>query len=163
MNYRAAASTSAVGQFSFVMETVDDILCSPRNSDEWSAYHAIHRKVLFESRGDFGVYIENHPDEFESGHHPLVLIHNEETIGVIRVDIENRVAWFRRVAIRDDLQRRGHGRSLLRLAEAFARRQGCNEVRSNVAADAAGFYERCGYAHIAEDKLASMPMRKALV
>ncbi|HEY8186154.1 MAG TPA: GNAT family N-acetyltransferase [Pyrinomonadaceae bacterium] len=145
------------------MEAVNDILCSPRNHDDWSAYHTIRRKVLFENRGEFGVYIENHPDEFESGHHPLVLVHTDATIGVIRVDVEDRVAWFRRVAIREDQQGRGHGRCLLRLAEAFARRQGCHEVRSNVAADAVGFYERCGYAHdIAEAEPGSVPMRKAL-
>ncbi len=56
------------------------------------------------------------------------------------------VAWLRRVAIRDDLQRAGHGRVLLRLAEGFAKAEGCDEIRSNAAVEAVGFYERCGYA-----------------
>ena len=144
------------------MADADPILRSPRNREEWLAYHAIRRKVLFENRGE-AEYIENHPDEFERDHHPLVLAHNNATIGVIRVDVIGRIAWFRRVAIREDCQRRGYGRTLLRLAEAFARGQGCNEVRSNVAADAVGFYERGGYtAQVATAGIDSVPMRKSL-
>jgi GNAT superfamily N-acetyltransferase len=145
------------------MKDADYILCPPRNSDEWVDYHSIRRTVLFENRGEFGKYIENHPDELQPGHHPLVLVHNGRTSGVIRVDVIDRVAWFRRVAIREDLQRRGHGRALLSLAESFARDQGCHEVRSNVAPDAVDFYERCGYSRAVEkDKRDSVAMRKAL-
>ena len=32
------------------------------------------------------------------------------------------------------------------VAEAFAKSQGCDEVWSNAAVEAVGFYERCGYA-----------------
>jgi GNAT superfamily N-acetyltransferase len=144
------------------MTVVDYTLRSPSDREEWIAYHAIRRKVLFENRGEVGVYIENHPDDFEPGRHPLVLVHKDATIGVIRVDVTGRVAWFRRVAIREDLQRCGHGRTLLWLAEAFAREQGCNEVRSDVAVDAVGFYERCGYTrHFPTDRIDSVPMRKS--
>jgi GNAT superfamily N-acetyltransferase len=120
-------------------------LRSPENEEEWRVYHAIRRKVLFENRGRFGIYNENHPDEFEKENHPLILFERDTPVGVIRVDIHDRVAWFRRIAVREDLQRAGHGRILLNLAEAFARETGCGEVRSNVDAGAIGFYERCGY------------------
>ncbi|HEY7183660.1 MAG TPA: GNAT family N-acetyltransferase [Blastocatellia bacterium] len=126
-------------------ENTSHTLRGPENEDEWRVYHAIRRKVLFENRGRFGVYNENHPDEFEKDNHPLILFDRDTPIGVIRVDVRDRVAWFRRVAVREDLQRAGHGRALLSLAEAFAREAGCNEARSDVAADAVGFYERCGY------------------
>src|SRR5262245_56858323 len=111
----------------------DDVtyeLRTPTSAEDWRAYHRIRRKVLFENRGQFGVYDENHPDEHRAGNHPLLLIHNDEPIGVIRVDITNTQAIFRRVAIREDLQRSGHGRMLLALAESFARREGCNKIRS---------------------------------
>jgi GNAT superfamily N-acetyltransferase len=147
------------------MEDNDHVLRAPRNGDEWRAYHAIRRQVLFENRGEVGVYIENHPDEFAPGHHPLVLIYSGAPIGVIRVDVSGRVAWFRRVAVCETLQRCGHGRTLLRLAEALARREGCQEVRSNVAADAVGFYERCGYSRDLSTPAAigSVPMLKTLL
>ena|ERR1044072_2232157 len=130
----------------FTMTESEHALRAPRNSEEWTALHDIRRKVLFENRGKYDTYIENHPDDFKTGHHPLVFLYKGEVIGVIRIDVGENVAWFRRVAIREDLQRLGHGRVLLQLAEAFARSEGCNEVRCNAAVDAAGFYERLGYA-----------------
>ena len=120
-------------------------LRAPRNEREWLALHAIRRKVLFENRGKFDTYIENHPDDFKTGHHPLILVHQEVVVGVIRVEVCEMVAWFRRIAIQENLQRLGHGRVLLRLAEDFAKSEGCTEVRSNAAVEAVGFYERCGY------------------
>ena len=120
-------------------------LVAPRSNEEWRALHDIRRKVLFENRGKFDTYIENHPDDFKAGHHPLLLLYKGEAIGVVRVEVSGTVAWFRRIAIREDLQRKGHGRILLRLAEEFAKAEGCDEVLSNAAVEAVGFYERCGY------------------
>jgi len=143
----------------------DHILRPPRNDDEWLAYHAIRRTVLFENRGQVDVYVENHPDEFKPDNHPLVLVQCGVILGVIRVDVNVRVAWFRRVAIRQDKQRSGHGRTLLQLAEVFASRKGCAEIRSNVAREAVGFYLRCGYAKVAptENQSDSVLMRKELL
>ena len=115
-------------------------------NDEWLAFHAIRRRVLFENRGKSEVYIENHPDDRKPGNHPLILLHKDIVVGVVRIDVCESVAWIRRVAIREDFQRLGHGRVLLQLAEVFAQAQGCNEMRSNAAVEAVGFYERCGYA-----------------
>ena len=120
-------------------------LRAPSSTNEWEAYHAIRRKVLFETRGQIGVYDKNHPDDSREGNYPLLLLMNGEAIGVIRVDINGKKAIFRRVAVREDLQRAGHGRMLLALAESFAQSKGCNHIWSNVAPDAVGFYERCGY------------------
>ena len=146
-------------------EQTKHILRAPSNDEEWRVYHAIRRKVLFENRGQFGVYDENYPDELETVNYPLILIYQGMPIGVIRIDLQPGLAWFRRVAVREELQRAGHGRVLLGLAEAFAQSEGCNEVRSNVAADAVGFYERCGYSRdsLSEAKSDSVPMKKELV
>ena len=122
-------------------------LIAPESSEEWRTYHGIRRKVLFENRGQFGVYYESHSDEFAQGNHPLLLEYNGALIGVIRIDIADPVAIFRRVAIRDELQRRGHGKAMLSLAEAFSRENGCSLIRSFVNPGAVGFYERCGFAH----------------
>lgn len=135
-------------------------LRTPANEDEWRAFHAIRRKVLFENRGKSETYDENHPDDAKPGNHPLVLGYRDDVIGVIRVDVAQTVAWFRRVAIREELQRLGHGRVLLLLAEEFARAQGCTEVRSNAAVEAVDFYERCGYAR---DESATTPANSVRV
>ncbi len=132
-----------------------DELKTPSSTAEWEAYHNIRRKVLFENRGQFGVYDENHPDECHPSNYPLILCQNAEAIGVIRIDINDRQAMFRQVAIREDQQRLGHGRMLLTLAEAFAQRQGCTHVEINVALDAVGFYQRCGYTIVTSAPTAS--------
>jgi GNAT superfamily N-acetyltransferase len=121
-------------------------LRTPQSNEEWQAFHAIRRRVLFENRGKDEIYNANHPDDSKPGNHPLVLVYRDVVIGVIRIDVAGTVAWFRRIAIREDLQRLGHGRALLRLAEAFAKAEDCDEIRSNAAVEAVGFYERCGYA-----------------
>jgi GNAT superfamily N-acetyltransferase len=135
-------------------------LRAPQADEEWRALHDIRRKVLFENRGKLDTYIENHPDDFKAGHHPLILLYKGEVVGVIRVEVAENVAWFRRVAIREDLQRLGHGRVLLRLAEAFAKSEGCREVRSNAAVEAVEFYERCRYTR---DLSAPAPVNSAPV
>ena len=142
----------------------DHILRPPQNDDEWHAYHAIRRTVLFENRGQRSTYIENHPDELKPGNHPLVLVQCGAILGVIRVDVDGSVAWFRRVAIREDKRGSGHGRVLLKLAEAFANRQGCVEILSNVARGAVGFYVRCGYSKDTSTagQIDSVLMRKEL-
>jgi GNAT superfamily N-acetyltransferase len=121
-------------------------LRAPDSAEDWKAYHEIRRKILFENRGEFGVYDENHPDERRDGNYPLLLLLKGEPIGVIRVDINGLQAIFRRVAIREDLQRAGHGRVLLALDESFAQSKGCNHILSYVAPDAVEFYQRFGYA-----------------
>lgn len=139
-------------------------LRTPQDDEEWRAFHAIRRRVLFENRGKNETYIENHPDDSKPANHPLILLYGDEVIGVLRLDIAAPVAWLRRVAIRDDLQRQGHGRALLRLAEAFAAAQGCDEIRSNAAVEAVEFYERCGYASdsTVEAPVNSVRVRKSL-
>ena len=128
---------------------VSDRLRPPTNDAEWAAYHAIRRRVLFELRGRGDAYDPNHPDERRAGHHPFIFWSGSAPIGVVRVDIDRDIAVFRRVAIHDEFQRRGHGRALLAAAEEFARAQGCAQVESHVDAAAIRFYERCGYVRAA--------------
>jgi GNAT superfamily N-acetyltransferase len=120
-------------------------LVTPTTKSEWDSYHQIRREVLFEARGQFGVYNPDHPDERASGNHPKLLIYRGEPVGVVRIDIDGRVAALRRVAIRADLQRRGHGRALLTLTERFAQSAGCTRLVSFVAPDAVPFYQRFGF------------------
>jgi GNAT superfamily N-acetyltransferase len=120
-------------------------LRSPVSDAEWASYHEIRRHVLFERRGRGAEYDPHHPDETKPGNHPLLLLHEGVPLGVIRVDVDGDRAILRRVAIREDEQRHGHGRAMLKAAEAFARRHGCVRVESHVDAGAMPFYLRCGY------------------
>ena len=139
-------------------------LRAPGSSDEWRAFHDIRRKILFENRGKQETYIENHPDDSKAGNHPLILLYEGAVIGVLRIDVEDRVGWLRRVAIRGDCQQSGHGRVLLRLAETFAKTEDCTEIQSNAAVEAVGFYERCGYERVVSDPAPnSIRIRKVLL
>ena len=120
-------------------------LVTPSDPAHWHAYHDIRRRVLFEARGQLGVYDENRPDEKAPGHHPKLLLYHGDPIGVVRIDIDSTTAIFRRVAVRSDVQRLGHGRVMLMLAQRFAQKSGCVRLESYVAIDAVDFYQRCGF------------------
>lgn len=117
----------------------------PTGALEWAAYHAIRRRVLFTLRGNDAAYDPDHPDEHRPNHHPFILWHGMVAVGVIRVDVAQGMAIIRRVAIRDDLQRKGYGRRLLASAERFAVERGCTRALSHVDPGAVGFYARCGF------------------
>ena len=120
----------------------------PATDAEWAVYHAIRRRVLFTLRGDDARYDPDHPDEHRAGHHPMILWDGASAVGVIRIDVRDAVAILRRVAVRDDVQRRGYGRRMLRLAVEFARQHQCRRVDSYVDPDAVGFYARCGFERV---------------
>ena len=120
-------------------------LLTPSDPTEWKAYHDIRRQVLFEDRGRFGVYDEHHPDETAVGNSPKLLLYRGDPVGVIRIDIDGTTATFRRVAVRSDVQRRGHGRALLWLARRFAADNCCVKLASFVAPNAVGFYRSAGF------------------
>ena len=118
-----------------------------KESEQWHDYHDLRRVVLFESRGRIGVYDENHPDENAPGNHPMLFYKDGAAVGAVRIDLnpEEQTATFRRVAIREDQQRHGLGRSLMGQAESFAALHRCTFFVANVARDAVGFYEKLGY------------------
>jgi len=120
-------------------------LVEPQSDSDWSAYHDIRRRILFERRGVYGVYDANRPDERAPGHYPQLLVGASLYLGVVRIDVAGATAYLRRVAIDEPYQRQGLGRTLLALAEGFARARSAIRVESSVARDAVPFYLRCGY------------------
>lgn len=138
---------------------------TPQTTEEWRAFHAIRRKVLFENRGKVEAYLENDPDDLKPGNHPLILVYGNTVFGVLRLDVAAPVARLRHVAIREDLQQQGHGRVLLRLAEQRAKTEKCAEIRLNAAVEVVGFYERCGYERdlAAPARANAVPVRKSLL
>lgn len=140
-------------------------LRAPSTPADWAVYHAIRRRVLFELRGHGSTYNSDHPDEHSAGNHPFVLYDGQAAVGVIRIDVRDDVAIFRRVAIRDDLQRRGYGRRLLDLAAQFAVQSHCRRIDSHVDAAAVRFYRKCGFATVtgAESTGSTVLMTRSLV
>src|SRR5262245_60808363 len=131
---------------------------------DWDAYHAIRERVLWEARGRRpGEYDRNHPDDRAVGHYPLLLLLDRRPVGALRVDVEGMTAWVRRVAIREEVQRRGHGRKMLELAMEFARTRGCRLMRSAVDGTAVGFYRKLGVWEVeGSDTVAGPQMQRPL-
>jgi GNAT superfamily N-acetyltransferase len=123
----------------------DYTLITPAGEDAWRAYHDIRRIVLFEARGQFGVYDPDMPDDSLPDNHAKLLLYRDDPIGVVRIDIDGTRALLRRVAIREDAQRRGHGRALISMVEEFALAHGCRRLTSHVGVGAVGFYQKCGF------------------
>ena len=120
---------------------------TPEADSEWNAYHRIREHVLWELRGQFGVYDRFHPDENHNEKCPKILLLNADPIGVVRIDFieETEEAAFRKVAIIPENQRKGNGKELMRLSEDFAVSKGYTNFFANVSLDAVGFYRKIGY------------------
>ena len=127
--------------------TVDRYRLRPvRSPREWNAYHAIRRDAIFAALLPGQDYDERDPDEFAPGHFPHVLVYDSEIVGTVRIDlIDERVAGLRLIGVRGDLQRQGHGRVLLRLAEQTARAFGKTEIVINAHPSSLAFYLANGY------------------
>jgi GNAT superfamily N-acetyltransferase len=121
-------------------------LSRPSRQAEWDAYREIRRSVHFEDEDSE----DPPPDQNEDlapGNYPLLLWLNGRPVGAIRIDsLDGGGAAFRLVAIHPACQGQGHGRVLLREAEAFAREIGCQKAVIYSTLEAAGFYASAGYA-----------------
>ena len=113
---------------------------------QWSAFHAIRRTVLFDGR-QFGPYDPDHPDDRSPQNHPVLLTCDDMPVAAMRIDMvpQQAIAIMRTVAVAEDEQRQGHGRTMLSLAEGFAVENGCVATVVFSAEDAVGFYAKCGY------------------
>jgi GNAT superfamily N-acetyltransferase len=109
----------------------------PETDAEWQAYHGIRRRVFHLPRPE----VDQSPDSY-----PLVFFLDDQIIGAIQVDkLEGEAAALRLVAIDPERQGGGHGRVMLRQAEAFVRDLGCDQAVVYATPEAAGFYADSGY------------------
>jgi GNAT superfamily N-acetyltransferase len=114
----------------------------PSSPADWEAYHRIRKEVLLEAQK----YAVEHSNEEAPGCHPMLLWLDQQPVGSIRIDIDDQGrAGLRLVAVHPELQQRGCGRALLRLAEEFARSHGCTRTVLYSTLDAVGFYAKSGY------------------
>jgi GNAT superfamily N-acetyltransferase len=119
-------------------------VCSP---EDWAAYHTIRRTAIFAPLLPGQAYDESDADEFKPGRLPHILLRDDEIIGTVRIDlIDDSQAGLRLIGIRGDLQRRGHGAALLRLAEQVARAASRAEIVINAHPTSLTFYLDNGYA-----------------
>lgn len=114
--------------------------------DDWASFHAIRRIELFEAKGRFGVYNEQHPDDYADFARPFLLKLDGRPLGTTRLDLfDDGRAAIRLVAVTRDEQRRGHGRVMEHLVSERARALGVHTLLVNSAEDAVGFYRKSGW------------------
>lgn len=124
--------------------------------DDWRAYHAIRRRVLWEARGR-NDYNDKHPDEYLPDNHPLLLKYEGQPVGTTRLDVQDAIcAFIRRVAIAEEMQHKGHGRVLSHSVEDYAWVLGVRTLFVSAAPDATGFYEKMGWEVFIWDQAALM-------
>lgn len=113
---------------------------------DWVHFHAIRRVELFEARGRFGIYNDNHPHDYAAFAHPFLLKRDGQALGTVRLDLfDGGRAVVRLVAVTAAEQRRGHGRAMEELVTEQARALGAHTLLVNAAEDALGFYQKTGW------------------
>jgi hypothetical protein len=113
-----------------------------RSPQEWAAYHAIRRQAIFAALLPSQAYDEHDPDEVAPGNFPRVLLHDGEIVG----RGAHRSHWAEPSRPSpgghpEHLQRQGHGRVLLRLAEEAMRPLGRTEIIINAHPTSLAFNE----------------------
>jgi GNAT superfamily N-acetyltransferase len=117
------------------------------SEEDWRSYHEIRRTALFEAKGRHGVYQDDHPDEYASRHHPLLMFHDGVPVATVRLDdFGGGRGAVRLVAVRTDVQGQGHGRRLSRLIDDCARAMHIGTLYVNAGPDAVGYYRKTGWA-----------------
>ena len=137
---------------------------------DWAHFHAIRRVELFEARGRFGIYDDNHPHDYADFAHPFLLKRNGQALGTVRLDLfGGGRAAVRLVAITAAEQNRGHGRVMETLVTYEARALGVHTLLVNAVETALGFYEKTGWeafewdpSELVNSPLACIQMRKLL-
>jgi N-acetylglutamate synthase-like GNAT family acetyltransferase len=112
---------------------------------DWASYHAIRRDVLWTARGLTG-YDDKRPEERLPNRYSLLLKLDTQPIGTTRLDDRcDGTGIVRLVAVRSDVQRRGHGTKLASMVDDFAATLGLHTLFVNAVADAVGYYEKLGW------------------
>ena len=112
------------------------------SDSDWADYNRIRKDVLFEGRE----YDPNHPDEYISSNHPMLLKALGKSVATVRLDFsDNAECTIRLVAVTKDEQSKGHGRKLYELIEKYASENHTFVLRVNAAPDAVGYYKKMGF------------------
>lgn len=127
------------------------VLRAPRSVDEWTRYHDIRKRCIFnkyhgKGSAHYFAYDPGYRDERDPANHPLIFLVDDVVIGTIRVDVRPE-GWavFRLVAIDTPWQGHGLGTIMLDMAEDYARARGAAVICLNSVPDAYSFYARHGF------------------
>ena len=118
-------------------------LCSPKTESEFEDYFELRWRIL---RKPWNQPQGSEQDADEDISYHLMAIDNDQVIGVARLQFtNNNSAQLRYMAMDNNYQKLGIGRSIVEHMEAYAIQHEANELFLNARDNALIFYKKLGY------------------
>ena len=118
-------------------------LRSPKTNTEFEQYFELRWRIL---RKPWNQPQGSEQDADENSSYHLMAIENDQLIGVARLQFtNNNSAQLRYMAVDNNYQKQGIGRSIVEHMEAYAIQHEANELFLNARDNALLFYKKLGY------------------
>ena len=118
-------------------------LCSPKTESEFEDYFELRWRIL---RKPWNQPQGSEQDADEDISYHLMAIDNDQVIGVARLQFtNNNSAQLRYMAVDNNYQKQGIGRSIVEHMETYAMQHKANELFLNARDNALIFYKKLGY------------------
>jgi N-acetylglutamate synthase-like GNAT family acetyltransferase len=112
-------------------------------SKEYSQMIQLRQAIL---RDPLGLQFTNEELEEEKDHILIAAYEDEDMLGCCMLKkLDSHTLQLRQMAVKDNLQRKGIGASIMSFAENLSRDKGYKKIIMHARDSAIGFYERCGY------------------
>ena len=112
-------------------------------TDDYQMMISLREELL---RRPLGLAFDNTELEKEKDDILIGSFEDDRLLGCcLLTEVDSQTVRLRQMAVRNNLQRKGVGDSILRFAETLARDKGYRKITMNARATVIGFYERCGY------------------
>jgi len=118
-------------------------LSSPKTKHEFEDYFELRWRIL---RKPWNEPQGSEQDDDEDSSYHLMATENDKVIGVARLQIiNNNSAQLRYMAVDNNHQKQGVGRSVIEHLEAYAKQHGVSELFLHARDNALLFYKKLGY------------------
>jgi len=118
-------------------------LCSPKTNAEFEKYFELRWRVL---RKPWNQPQGSEQDAEENNAYHLMATENDKVIGVARLQFtNNNSAQLRYMAVDNNHQNKGIGRSIVKHMEAYAKQHEANELFLHARDNALMFYKKLDY------------------
>lgn len=124
-------------------------------TDDYKLMVSLRDEML---RRPLGLVFEKAELEREKEDILLAAFEDDKMLGCcLLTEVDSQTVRLRQMAVRNNLQGKGVGHSIIRFAETLARDKGYRRVVMHARATAVGFYERCGY-HVCSEEFTEITL-----
>jgi N-acetylglutamate synthase-like GNAT family acetyltransferase len=112
-------------------------------SKEYTQMIQLRQAIL---RDPIGLQFSQEELDEEKDHILIAAYEDDDMLGCCMLKkVDNHTLQLRQMAVKDNLQRKGIGASIMSFAENLSRDKGYKKIIMHARDSAIGFYERCGY------------------